>query len=82
MADAEIEARDLPAITHIEWRTAPVAGKDPIFYTLATHFTVLDADTLAPNWGRRYEEFGQAYQWTVQSSASVNACRYISGGRM
>lgn len=50
-ADAEVDAKDLPKITHIEWRTAPASGKDPNFFIADTHFTVLDVDTLAPNWG-------------------------------
>jgi hypothetical protein len=49
--DAQIDASDLATVTHIEWRTAPSPGKDPAFFTAATHFTVLDVETLAPNWG-------------------------------
>ena len=50
-ADAVIPARDLPYVTHVEWRTAPSHDKDPAFLVAATHFTVLDVDSLAPNWG-------------------------------
>jgi hypothetical protein len=50
-ADAEIGASELATVTHIEWRTAPAPGKDPIFFDAVTHFTVLDVDTLPPNWG-------------------------------
>jgi hypothetical protein len=54
-ADAEINAADLAGVTHIEWRTAAAPGKQPAFLTTATHFTVLDVDTLAPNWGETVE---------------------------
>jgi len=50
-ADATISAADLATVTHIEWRTAPGPGEEPVFLTAATHFSVLDVDTLAPNWG-------------------------------
>jgi hypothetical protein len=50
-ADADIRAADLADVTHIEWRTAPVDGREPVFLTVTTHFTVLDVDILAPNWG-------------------------------
>ena len=50
-ADAEIPASDLATVTHLEWRTAPIPGKDPMFFATSTHFTVLDLDTLEPNWG-------------------------------
>jgi hypothetical protein len=50
-ADAEIPASDLATVTHLEWQTAPVPKKDSIFFTAPTHFTVLDLDTLEPNWG-------------------------------
>jgi Protein of unknown function (DUF4232) len=51
VADADITAADLANVTHVEWRTAPAPGEDPVFLMATTHFTVLDADTLAPNWG-------------------------------
>jgi hypothetical protein len=54
-ADAETSAEDLANVTHIEWRTAPVPGEDPVFLTATTHFNVLDVDTLAPNWGEPVE---------------------------
>ena len=50
-ADASISAADLATVTHIEWRTAPGPGEEPVFLTAATHFSVLDVDTLEPNWG-------------------------------
>jgi hypothetical protein len=50
-ADAPISAADLVNLTHLEWRTAPGAGEEPVFLTAATHFSVLDVDTLEPNWG-------------------------------
>ena len=50
-ADADISAAWLANVTHIEWRTAPAPGEDPVFLTAITHFTVLDVDSLAPNWG-------------------------------
>jgi hypothetical protein len=50
-ADATIDAADLASLTHILWRTAAAPGKQSAFLTTATHFTVLDADTLEPNWG-------------------------------
>jgi len=50
-ADALITAADLANVTHVEWRTAPMPGEDPVFLMAAAHFNVLDVDTLAPNWG-------------------------------
>jgi len=50
-ADATISAADLATVTHIEWRAAPGPGEEPVFLTAATHFSVLDVDTLEPNWG-------------------------------
>ncbi len=50
-ADAEIRAENLVKLTHVEWRSAPPPGQAPVFLTAATHFSVLDVDTLAPNWG-------------------------------
>ena len=50
-ADAEIGAAELASVTRIEWRTATAPGKEPRFFSAAAHFTVLDPDTLAPNWG-------------------------------
>jgi hypothetical protein len=49
--DAEIPAADLANVTHIEWRTPAVHDEHPAFLIAAAHFTVLDVDTLAPNWG-------------------------------
>ena len=50
-ADADITAAELAAITHVEWRTASPPGENPVFVMADTHFSVLDVDTLAPNWG-------------------------------
>jgi hypothetical protein len=72
-ADAEIAARDLATVTHIEWRTAPL-GNDPIFFTAATHFTVLDVDTLAPNWG----ETAQG----IRAGLSVDRVKFAVGERV
>jgi hypothetical protein len=49
--DALIRAEALAQVTHIEWQIAPSSGKEPEFLTVATHFTVLDADSLVPHWG-------------------------------
>jgi hypothetical protein len=54
-ADAEINAADLASVTHIEWSMPPASGKEAVFLTTSTHFTVLDVDTLAPNWGETIE---------------------------
>ena len=54
-ADAEINAADLASMTHIEWRMAPEPGKKAVFLTTSMHFSVLDVDTLAPNWGEMTE---------------------------
>ena len=53
--DADISRADLASVTHIQWRTAAAPGKQPAVLATATHFTVLDADTLAPNWGETIE---------------------------
>ena len=51
-ADAEIRAAELASVTRIEWRTADhTRVRNPAFLSAAAHFTVLDPDTLAPNWG-------------------------------
>lgn len=50
-ADAPMSAADLVNVTHIVWRTAPRAGEEPVFLTATTRFSVLDVDTLEPNWG-------------------------------
>ena len=42
-------------MTHIEWRMAPEPGKKAVFLTTSMHFSVLDVDTLAPNWGEMTE---------------------------
>lgn len=49
--DALIRADELAQVTHIEWQTAPSSGKEPKFLTVATQFTVLDAESLDPHWG-------------------------------
>lgn len=50
-ADAKMNASDLANIVHIEWRTSEKPGESPLFLVADTHFAVLDADSLAPNWG-------------------------------
>ena len=54
-ADAEINAADLASVTHVEWSTPPAPGEKAVFLTSSMHFTVLDVNTLAPNWGRTIE---------------------------
>jgi len=51
IADVDISAEDLADVTHIEWRTASPPNDIPTFAMAPTHFNVLDADSLAPNWG-------------------------------
>lgn len=70
-ADAEINARDLATVTHIEWRTVPLPGKDPIFFSAPTHFTVLNVDTLAPNWGETVQG--------IRAGLSVDRVRFTVG---
>ena len=72
--DADISAADLASVTHIEWRTAAAPGKQPAFLTTATHFTVLDADTLAPNWGETIEG--------VRAGLSVDRASFNVGERV
>jgi hypothetical protein len=50
-ADAEMAASDLATVTHIELRTAPAPDTKPAFLSVATHFDVLDVDSLPSNWG-------------------------------
>lgn len=50
-ADAEIRAAEFANIKHVEWRPAAIHGEVPIFLSAATHFSVLDPETLEPNWG-------------------------------
>jgi hypothetical protein len=73
-ADANIAASFLANVTHIEWRTAPAPGEDPVFLTAATHFSVLDVDTLAPNWGEPVEG--------IQAGLSVDRARFSLGERV
>ena len=73
-ADAQIEARDLATVTHIEWRTAPIPGKDPVLFTAGTHFTVLDVDTLAPNWGETVQG--------IRAGLSVDRQKFSVGERV
>lgn len=70
-AEAEIPASDLATVTHLEWRTAPVPGKDPRFFTAATHFTVLDLDTLEPNWGENVQG--------IRAGLSVDRVKFAVG---
>jgi len=55
IANAHIGAAELADLVRIEWRTAPGPDEVPAFLTAATHFNVLDVDTLAPNWGSMVE---------------------------
>jgi hypothetical protein len=73
-ADADISAADLANVTHIEWRTAPVPGEDPVFLTATTHFSVLDVDTLAPNWGDPVEG--------IQAGLSIDRASFSLGERV
>ncbi len=73
-ADAEINAVDLANLTHIEWSARPASGKDPIFLTTSTHFTVLDVDTLAPNWGEMTEG--------IHAGLSVDQDTFSAGERI
>jgi hypothetical protein len=72
--DADISAADLASVTHIAWRTAAAPGKQPAFLTTATHFTVLDADTLAPNSGETIEG--------VHAGLSVDRASFNVGERV
>jgi hypothetical protein len=73
-ADAEIKASDLATVTHIEWRAVPVSGKDPVFFIVPTHFTVLDVDTLAPNWGGAVQG--------IRAGLSVDHVKFSVGDRV
>ena len=72
--DADISAADLANVTHIEWRTAATPGVDPVFLTVATHFNVLDVDTLAPNWGDPVEG--------IRAGLSVDRASFNMGDRI
>jgi TPR repeat protein len=71
-ADADISAADLADVTHVEWRTA--TSPDPAFVTAATHFSVLDVDTLAPDWGVQVEG--------IRAGLSVDRPRFTMGERI
>lgn len=73
-AEADISAADLPEVTHVEWRTASSPGTNPVFVTAATHFTVLDVDTLAPNWGDPLKG--------IRAGLSVDRTRFYMGERV
>jgi hypothetical protein len=73
-ADAMIDAADLASVTHIVWRTAAAPGKQPALLTTATHFTVLDPDILAPNWGETIEG--------IQAGLSVDRASFNVGERV
>ena len=51
IADGSISAKDLTSVTHVEWRATSGPSQKPLFFATNTHFSVLDVDTLAPNWG-------------------------------
>jgi hypothetical protein len=69
--DADISAADLADVTHLEWRTASSSGEDPVFVTPTTHFSVLDVDTLAPNWGDPVEG--------IRAGLSIDRPRFSMG---
>ena len=73
-ADAEISAADLADVTHIEWRTAAGPGEDPVFLTATTHFSVIDVDTLAPNWGDAVEG--------IRAGLSIDRASFSIGERV
>jgi hypothetical protein len=50
------------------------ARKQPAFLTTATHFTVLDVDTLAPNWGETVEG--------IHAGLSVDRASFSAGERV
>lgn len=70
-ADAEIAASDLATVTHLEWRTAPVRGKDPAFFSTPAHFSILDLDTLEPNWGKTVQG--------IRAGLSVDRAKFAVG---
>lgn len=74
MANARINASDLASIVHIEWRTSVTPGKSPVFLVTATHFTVLDADTLAPNWGESVKG--------IRAGLSIDRATFKAGERV
>ena len=73
-ADAEIAARDLATVTHVEWQTAASAGTKPSFLSVATHFDVLDVDTLPANWGEPING--------IRAGLSVDRERFTVGDRV
>jgi hypothetical protein len=73
-ADADISAATLANVTHIEWRTAPLSGQDPVFLTAVTHFNVLDVDSLPPNWGDSAEG--------IHAGLSVDRASFSVGERV
>jgi hypothetical protein len=81
IADADISAADLANVTHIEWRTAPVPGEDPVFVIAPTHFSVIDVDTLHQTGAIRLKEFGRVSLSIGQVLIWVNWFHCTSGGR-
>lgn len=73
-ADARIDASDLASIVHLEWRTSASPGESPVFLVTDTHFTVLDADTLAPNWGESVKG--------IRAGLSVDRATFKAGERV
>ena len=73
-ADASIPAGELANLTHIEWRSASASDETPIFLTAAVHFTVLDVDTLAPNWGETIRG--------IRAGLSVDRTTFKTGERV
>jgi hypothetical protein len=73
-ADADTRAENLANLTHIEWRTAPSPGEQPAFLTSSTHFTVIDVDTLGPNWGGTVQG--------IHAGLSVDRESFVEGERV
>ena len=73
-ADAEIAAGDLATVTRLEWRTAPALGTEPTLLSIATHFDVLDVDSLTPNWGEPVKG--------IRAGLSVDNERFTAGDRI
>jgi hypothetical protein len=73
-ADAKMNGLGLDSVTHIEWRTASSPDEAPVFLTTATHFTVLDVETLPPNWGETVQG--------IHAGLSVDRESYVAGERV
>lgn len=71
IADGSISAKDLTSVTHVEWRTTSGPGQKPLFLATNTHFSVLDVDTLAPNWGESVKG--------IQAGLSIDKANFRQG---